>query len=147
MRGGSSRTAAELQRFQSSPAQLPAAVLGATRGGFGAPSGGGQCPRHRCQAAQHGLGTAGSELVSSFPLRSALTLTAKAPAHPCLLLRFCSSKGFHLTRTRGLKFGIGHCVGAGGCVQFCSVPVIRVTSHTGGGRGTAALDKSSWFMG
>lgn len=95
------------------------------------------------------LGTAASERVSSFPLWSALGLTAKAPAHPCLLLSFFSYRRFHLGRTCGLEFGSGHCIGAGwGLVKFCSVQVIPVTSHTGGGgHGTAVSDNSSWDMG
>lgn len=94
-----------------------------------------------------GLGTAGSELVSSFPLWSALGLTAKAPAHPCFLLIFFRSKRFHLGRSRGLGFGCGHCVRVGGWVQFFSVRVIPIMNHTGGGRGTSVSDDSSWDMG
>lgn len=74
------------QSQSSSPAQLPAAVLGATRGGFGVPE------AQMSGGPSTTLGTAGSELVSSFPLWSALGLTAEAPAHPCLLLSFFSSK-------------------------------------------------------
>lgn len=112
------------QSQSSSPAQLPAAVLGATRGGFGVPE------AQMSGGPSTALGTAGSELVSSFPLWSALGLTAEAPAHPCLLLSFFSSK--RSQKSSWIKVCYWPLHWGRGLVKFCSVQIIPVTSHTGG---------------
>lgn len=97
------------------------------------------------------LGTAASERVSSFPLWSALGLTAKAPARPCLLLSFFSYRRFHLGRTRGLEFGSGHCIGGwvrrGSQLNSALFRLFLSQVTQEGGHGTAVSDSSSWDMG
>lgn len=94
------------------------------------------------------LGAAASELVSGFPLWSALALTAKAPASPVSLTRFFQFQKVSPQKNCGSAFGSGHCVGVGGGWLNSALFTLFPSQVTqGGGRGTAVSDGSSWDMG